>query len=470
MVNFAFRCARTAWTAGMLLLNVFLASPDCRAEQPASALRTSNLRIVGPDQLFAGDAEEPELEIHLDAASPAAETPVVVVSSGSVGPVNRIGIGHWAFRYRLPSEKYPQVILVAAYLRSQHQLTELRIPLYGKPVVAVQSEPGVSLEVRDGPRSFGPVQTDAAGRAEVRIEVPPGRTQVETYAKDSFGNITEGVLPLELPDFPRFLPVCSSEEQAVYVIAQEDSADESKDSVFELTAPHLQALTGVPLRSGVRRYQLRSTRPVEHDTAVTVRIAAGEESHSCNLVVQPPPKQRPPKLSGITTPVEPKVRFFLGPALAWTSNLGKLNGLSGGLRAAYPFSQTRLGLRLEAEFSYLHSAGSGRTQEQDAFSLNLEALPVALGLRYVLGFGVWEPSVSLGAGATGTIAKLRGPNADSTTYAAPLLVGGSLALARKLDTFTLCTELGYWYSRLDVGGIVGNIQGLRTGVTALFEL
>lgn len=111
--------------------------------------------------------------------------------------------------FQLPKTSYPQVALIAAYDAVTRNPVVRRVLLIGSPTVEVLSEPNVKVTVVVGERTFGPALTDKKGLARLKIEVSPGVSSVKTLATDSYGNVTEGMIALNPPPFPRVLVLCA---------------------------------------------------------------------------------------------------------------------------------------------------------------------------------------------------------------------------------------------------------------------
>jgi hypothetical protein len=432
------------------------------------------LTIIGPSELVAGQTEGVDLEIVETRPGAAKHEPQLYVNSGTLSALRRTGNGRWVTTYTLPNEKYPQVILVAAYDAEHKQLAELRMQLLGAPLVVVQSEPRVLLEVRNGVRKFGPIRTDDKGRAELRIIVPPGLNEVATFATDAFGNVSESSLPLHLPRFSRFFPVCAAAEQAVYVLTTDLHGAPQLDAEFRVHANGLHIDPPTTQAPGLYRFAFRPEQLNTVETQVSVSVSAASETRTCVAKLLPSPTPPAAADSGRkqsqAADSTPPVHFIGGLLLGGSTNLGKLNGFWGGLRGAYPFSQTRAGLRLEVEAAYLRSTNTTTTEDGRALKLALDALPLAANLRYVLPVGAWEPNLALGVGVTLSQVVAGGSDSRAVARATPVLFGGALGLGLALGTGTVQVEAGYWYSNLDSAGITGNVHGLRAGLGYMLHL
>jgi hypothetical protein len=296
---------------------------------------------------------------------------------------------------------------------------------------------------------------------------------VATFATDSFGNVSESTLPLHLPRFSRFMPVCAAEEQAVYVVTTDLHGAPQIDAEFELRADNLQIDPPTTPSPGLYRFGFRQDHSLKTDAPVSVRVTSENETRACTVKVLPAPAHVSPsskKQPAQVTPTAPPIYFIGGVLIGGSTNFGKLNGIWGGLRGAYPFGQTRAGFRLEVEAAYMRSTNTTMTDDGRTLKLALDALPLAANLRYVLPFGVWEPSAALGLGVTVSQVVAAATGTRVVARAAPLQLGGGLGLGLALGTSTVQVEAGYWYSNLDSAGITGNVHGLRAGVGYMLHL
>jgi hypothetical protein len=98
--------------------------------------------------------------------------PTVTTNVGRIESLRPLGAGRFAAEYRPPAGAHPQVAIVAAVADDRWGWTA--IPLAGRGMATARSAPGAAIRVTIGDVEFGPVQADAAGRAEVPVTVPAG--------------------------------------------------------------------------------------------------------------------------------------------------------------------------------------------------------------------------------------------------------------------------------------------------------
>src|SRR3954468_13213356 len=102
--------------------------------------------------------------------------PRLSANVGTLSNLRREGSGSWAADYKPPPESVPQVAILSAVAGGQMAWTTL--PLSGQGMAVVQTRRGADITVEIGARSFGPVQADQYGEAQVPVVVPPGVHQV----------------------------------------------------------------------------------------------------------------------------------------------------------------------------------------------------------------------------------------------------------------------------------------------------
>jgi hypothetical protein len=102
----------------------------------------------------------------------AAEAPALLTSVGRIENVRAAGAGSWIADYFPPDAELPQVAIVTAVVRGEIGWTA--IPLWGQGDAVVKTRPRGNISVEIAGKTFGPVVADAAGQAQIPVEVPPG--------------------------------------------------------------------------------------------------------------------------------------------------------------------------------------------------------------------------------------------------------------------------------------------------------
>ncbi len=122
---------------------------------------------------------------------------------GKVSKVIRDKGGRFQASYEPPQEKFPQFAILLATVADSAAVTKL--PLAGRTILPLKSEPGSSLRVVVGDRTFGPVIADRLGSVNIPLSVPPGIGQAQVFARDKVGNTTKTMVRLDLPPYPRLV-------------------------------------------------------------------------------------------------------------------------------------------------------------------------------------------------------------------------------------------------------------------------
>jgi hypothetical protein len=83
------------------------------------------------------------------------------------------------------------------------------VRLKGRPRLPLQVEPGASVTVTVGERSYGPFTADSSGLVRPRIEVWPGEDSIEIRTEDALGNVGRTRQALGGDTLPRLLSLTS---------------------------------------------------------------------------------------------------------------------------------------------------------------------------------------------------------------------------------------------------------------------
>jgi hypothetical protein len=228
------RLALLAAVAGLALA---AAGPAPAAEpEPLAPASGGSLRIAAdPPRLVLGQDGSAELQV---AAPAEVEELSLTTSVGRIEGLRRLPGGGFAARLRVPSERYPQVAIVAALAQTQRGVADgwLAVPLYGQGDARVRAAPGAKITLRIGERSFGPRTAGSDGVAVIPVVVPPGVREAH-----------HGFRPIELhvPETPLVHAVAdrssmlADRQQHVrvlaYVVAPHGTARRGDVPVFEVT-------------------------------------------------------------------------------------------------------------------------------------------------------------------------------------------------------------------------------------------
>jgi hypothetical protein len=190
-----------------------------RAEQADLAASVARVE-VGPPSARVAIAASPaapvkgrDREVALEIAvlrgdgtpDPNAPPPVLRANVGEVTGLSRIDAGRFAAHFVLPQQRYPEVAIVVAFAPWPHAdspegaLGAAVIPLSASVSLPGKTEPDVAISVEIAGKTFGPVRSDAGGRFEVPVVVPPGHRFGTSRATDRAGNSRTKAVDLHLP-------------------------------------------------------------------------------------------------------------------------------------------------------------------------------------------------------------------------------------------------------------------------------
>lgn len=182
---------RSRWLVAALLLG-------------AASARAATLTVQdGP--VVLGKTESSSVVILVDEGPGTEGAPLrLSVNVGAFSEPTRFAPGRYRATYTPPSTRFPQMALVAVWRETAADVRPdfLRLPLLGMARVPVTARPGAKVRVRLGAETFGPVQADRHGRAEVPVLVPPGSSQCDVILKDRRGELVKHV-PVEVPPYNR---------------------------------------------------------------------------------------------------------------------------------------------------------------------------------------------------------------------------------------------------------------------------
>ncbi|MES2641683.1 MAG: invasin domain 3-containing protein [Myxococcota bacterium] len=170
-------------------------------------------------------------------------------SAGSVENLISLGGGQFSALYTAPPVKYPHLALLTVVDRRDpsRAYAGIAVPLVGKADYPVTvAVPGSSVMLKVGGREFGPIPSDAMGRATVPIIVPPGASNATKRTITPDGKVSEEPLDLKIPEarrialFPAAAAIPSDGRLQVpvraMVVTADGKPDEGASVVFSTTA------------------------------------------------------------------------------------------------------------------------------------------------------------------------------------------------------------------------------------------
>ncbi|HEY2747278.1 MAG TPA: hypothetical protein VGL86_21800 [Polyangia bacterium] len=230
------------------------------------------LALRAPAMLVLGQDGTATVRLHASVA------PALAVNVGTLSPPVADGAGAWRATYTPPTQRYPEVAIIAA--AAAGAVDALALPLYGVGRVETRTKPNARITLAFGDARFGPFRTDASGMAMTPVIAPPGVRRGSTLAVDSLGNEKETPFDLGTPPFSRLTALCVDDRVHVFVV--DGAGALAGDDAPELTASagSLEAATRVGPGHFVARWQPDAAETAE----VRAAIAGDAASHgSCRV-------------------------------------------------------------------------------------------------------------------------------------------------------------------------------------------
>jgi hypothetical protein len=163
--------------------------------------------------------------------------PRLSASTGALSAPVRTAPGAWTTTFTPPKEMFPHVAIVFATIETAGTTAVGFAPLHlwGKGQTSVKTKPGSKVTVFIGNESFGPVDADKNGEANVSIVVPPGPERAVAKSIDDVGNESQKTIDLGVPGFNRLamlaLDDVASADGAARILAF--AVDKKGEPLFE---------------------------------------------------------------------------------------------------------------------------------------------------------------------------------------------------------------------------------------------
>ncbi len=163
---------------------------------------------ANPPRMTLGQDRTATLSFNLAGGDRQALAGVDLVFSASTGTIENItnlGGGQFSALYTAPALNYPHVAMITVADKRDPSRTfgSLAIPMWGKVDFPVTVAPNSLVMIKLGDQQFGPIQSDAQGRARVPIQVPPGAQVAELIAIGADKKSTSVPLDLKVPEAKR---------------------------------------------------------------------------------------------------------------------------------------------------------------------------------------------------------------------------------------------------------------------------
>ncbi|MGB8932830.1 MAG: hypothetical protein WCC48_16415 [Anaeromyxobacteraceae bacterium] len=180
----------------VLALVLALAPPRARA---------ASITIEG-GAVVLGRTESVPVVIRVAEVPGTEDRPLrLAVNVGSFSEPTKIGKGTYRAIYIPPSTRFPQLGLVAVWKETgpEAQLDFLRFPLFGTTRIAVTTKRGAEVRAKLGFDDFGPVNSDATGKAALKVAVPPEVLSADLTITERSGASVKKTVPVSVPPYNR---------------------------------------------------------------------------------------------------------------------------------------------------------------------------------------------------------------------------------------------------------------------------
>jgi hypothetical protein len=241
---------------------VFL--PEAEAQRKRNGKRAKKPALMGPERMVLGEDKSALLRLK------NARAPVEFYANvGTIGPVKTNPKGEVEVSYQPPTGRFPQVAIVVAASADHAVLEWVAIPLHGQPSIRIESIRRADVVAHVGDKNFGPVRTNAKGRASLQVVVPPGMQTVPLTTTNRLGAVSKSETALNAPPFSRMLAICPQ--------------GDADDVLFVATDEHSSPLAAVDLKidSSVALGKVRKLR--EGVFAARIPMAGATESQAFKL-------------------------------------------------------------------------------------------------------------------------------------------------------------------------------------------
>lgn len=269
---------------------------------------------VNPPSLVLGQDPTASVSVQLSPAAglnPSDINLSLVASAGEVANLMYLGDGRFTALYSPPKVNFPQVVIINAVDRKDpaRSFGTITIPLLGHTNFPVDAPPNSPVVMRVGDRDFGPVPSDATGKAVIPITVPPGVDKATAIIATA-GQTRQEVIDLKVPETRRIsimpvytgIPADDSLKIPVRVVTVSPGGAPASDLQLNLTASVGTVTTPVHEGNGIWRADFTPPQGgVDSKVTFVASLASSSAVQSDSLVVPLSPI-RPANLTLTTEP------------------------------------------------------------------------------------------------------------------------------------------------------------------------
>lgn len=439
--------AHTTFSRGLLVLLMMLARSTVAAPPGPGALKL--VVRSEPSQLVLPLASARVLIEGLPAG------PWKVASNiGRPGSQRRQG-KRLELEVALPTDAFPQRLCLLL-VQTKLQPMVLLLPLKAVARVPVETRPNSLVTLHLGKQTFGPVRSNAQGRAELQVLVSPGVASAEARVVDDKGLETRKTVTVTQPTYPQLaildqaLAAPSPKQRAgrQVFIANADVAAKAPRALLRDPRGRTRSLTPARLRPGLWQIDWLPTKATPAGRW-TLEIDGRKLSWQLAKPWRPPtPASRPRRSLTFWR----RLRGTLGQSVGLLHNFGGLKSVHISFAGSVDHSlgPGRLGLRFGASIAWGSQTSSLAPPTGDV-KTDVLLLPLSLAANYELAFGRLAPYASVGVALTIVQAATEGgPSVGSsrqTEVTAGLLT--LLGARYRLGPGGLFAEAGYLHARID---------------------
>jgi hypothetical protein len=316
-----------------------------------------------PDQIVLGSSKKARITLH---GSPFEGE---VKAATNVGSVKRLWQAEKRLDIdlRLPAKTFPQVVCLLLWQRGDDRVMVLRVPLFGRTFIPIDTRPNASVVLKVAKRHFGPVKSDAKGKASIQILVPPGVTSGKAVVEDSHGLKSSRIFRIRRPRYNQLAFAVTSKRRRAYHLTVASAERVSGHPKLVVSRQGRQPIALQLKQRGVGRWDLdwKVPKGLAGETKLRVTLAGSRKVKKVAIPAAKPPK--PPVVAVVKRPPPKPVEKPMGRSWSLAASGGLLHSLSGyasariavafGVRQA--FSSGIFGLELELAFAWASQQSTG---------------------------------------------------------------------------------------------------------------
>ena len=420
---------------------------------------------------------------------PGPGKPRAAVNAGTLTAVDEPSPGVLHLRYRLPDQRFPQVLCLLLWREGSAVATAVRVPLSAETRIPVQTRRNSLVHIRVGPQRFGPQSSGPSGRLQMTVVVPPGVPDAEVQVVDEAGlesqksivirahpynELTLAAIPVGTAEQPRYrLEVAAAVDRGRRVEATVDGQPLALRADGDRWSGEWRpAASDRPRKVSLRAWLPGNPASVQL-VWIDLPVAARRAASAPTVRREPETAPTPPPTSPTTPPpTGRRVHLSLGVSAGLQANFGALLAprVTAEVGLDHQLRLGRIGVRLLATFataSELIPAGAGAQSGEST----LVTVPLGLGLTYRLVEAPLSPYLL----AAGVLLINRTSSAvpgvpDRVRHDAAGGVLALLGIEPRLGPGRIFVHAGYQWSRLDSIEVEGLIGGLVAEGGYRFEL